>query len=36
VILWSGTNVGQQYDNAYVHSVQDELAVQSTTIKINI
>jgi hypothetical protein len=36
VVLWSGTNQGQQYDNAYYHKTADTTMVQSTTIRMNI
>lgn len=36
VVLWSGTNQGQQYDNSYFHKTAGPTMVQSTTIRMNI
>jgi hypothetical protein len=36
VILWSGTNIGKQFNNSYYHTTQGLKAVQSTVIKMNI
>lgn len=36
VILWSGTNVGRQFDNSYTHTIVEPTFVQSTTIKVKI
>lgn len=36
IVLWSGTNVGKQYNDFYMHSNQNTMMTQSTVIKMNI